>query len=34
MALVLRPEIDEEELEFIVDEDWKLDQNEGEISKE
>ena len=26
MALVLRPDIDEEELEFVVDQDWELDQ--------
>lgn len=33
MALVLRPEIDGEELDFIVDQDWKLDQKEGKIDK-
>lgn len=32
MALALRPDIEEEELEFVVDEDWKLDQKDGSIS--
>jgi hypothetical protein len=31
MALALRPDIEEEELEFVVDEDWKLDQSNGYI---
>lgn len=32
MALALRPDIEEEELEFVIDEDWKLDQKDGSIS--
>lgn len=32
MALALRPDIEEQELEFVVDEDWKLDQKDGSIS--
>ena len=34
MALILRPDIDEEELEFVVEQDWELDQTDGFITPE
>lgn len=34
MAIALRPDIEEEELEFVVDEDWKLDQTDGSVLPE
>lgn len=34
MAIALRPDIDEQELQFVIDEDWKLDQKEGAILPE
>ena len=33
MAVALRSDIEEEELEFIVDRDWQLDNTDGFITK-
>lgn len=33
MALALRPDIEEEELEFVVDQDWQLDSKDGFIQR-
>jgi hypothetical protein len=34
LAVILRPDIEEEELEFVVQEDWILDQKNGGITPE
>lgn len=34
MAVALRPDIEEEELNFVVDQDWKLDSKNGSITPE